>query len=74
MVEYPIAEKFKDGTYMKPVCKNTEFFIGGFHVVKKRFYVAVSKYRGARIEYDKRTEDKPLHIAYEIMRDYIDLV
>jgi len=71
---YPIAEKFKDGTYIKPICKNSEFFKGGFLAMQKRFGVVVSPFRGAFNEYKKRADGEPLHIASEIMRDYIQLV
>ena len=71
---YPIAEKFENGTYVKPVCKNSDFFVGGFFAIQKRFGVVVSPFRGAFNEYKKRVEGKPQYIAIETMRDYIQLV
>ena len=73
-MQYSIAEKFENGTFEKPIFKVDEFYKGGFSAMQKRFGAALAPYHGAYKEYAVRTENQPLHIASEIMRDYVQIV
>ncbi|MCL2603937.1 MAG: hypothetical protein FWD90_05620 [Defluviitaleaceae bacterium] len=73
---YPIAEKFKLGTYEKPSLKREEFYKGGYHAMKKRLQEALHPFPGAYAEYLSRSESEDMEYsdAVGIMWEYVELV
>ena len=69
----PIADKFENGTFVKPIVKETEFFVGGFYAMLKRLRVALRPFRGAWEEYEKRTQDMVMVGAIGTMWEYVQL-
>lgn len=70
-MRYPIADKFKDGSLVKPIFKKEEFYIGGFWSILDRFKLSVKSFPGAFEEFESRTEDFDIVDTVSAMRDYV---
>ena len=70
---YPIAEKFKDETFIKPTLKKTEFYKGGVLAMQKRFQRSLIPFHGAFAEFVSRTEGLDNSSTVAIMWEYIRL-
>ncbi|MCL2501493.1 MAG: hypothetical protein FWE90_14320 [Defluviitaleaceae bacterium] len=70
----PEAEKFKNGTYKKPIIKKEDFFKGGFYIMCKRLHQALHPFPGTYKEFLSRTDEVTYSVAVGIMWDYIELV
>lgn len=70
-MEYPIAQKFKNGEYKKPVLSKDVFYKGGITAMVKKFKSAVIPFDGTYSEFVKRTEDCATADVVYTMWDYI---
>jgi len=70
---YPIAEKFANGTYVKPIVKKKEFYKGGMFPLERRFHRAIAQFPGAYEEFQARTEGMANYNVIGTMWDYIAL-
>jgi len=70
---YPIAEKFQDGTYIKPIVLKNEFYKGGMLAMERRLRSAMVPFRGAYEEWKGRVDGKPNWEFVGIMWDYVAL-
>jgi hypothetical protein len=71
---YPIAEQFRNGTFVKPIQKKEEFYIGGLFAMQRRLEKALAPFRGAYQEYVRRTDDLPNYHVVAAMWDYVKIV
>jgi len=67
----PIAEKFNNGTYKKPLVQRGEFFKGGVFQMQKRLQRALHPFPGAYDEFVRRTEDLSQAEIINTMWDYV---
>ena len=72
-MEHPIAQKFADGTYTKPIVKKIEFYKGGMFALERRFHRAVAPFLGAYEEFQARTEGMANYNIIGVMWDYVAL-
>ena len=70
---YPIAEKFKNKTYIKPTVKKTEFYKGGLLAMEQRFKLSLLPFPGAFKEFSERTQDLESPFIVGIMWEYVRL-
>jgi len=64
---------FADGTFAKPVVKESEFFVGGYYAMTKRLKRALVPFAGAFDEYETRTAAMEINGAVGTMWEYIEL-
>ncbi|MCL2365104.1 MAG: hypothetical protein FWC71_10630 [Defluviitaleaceae bacterium] len=72
-MEYPVAEMFANGTYIKPIVKKKEFYKGGMFALERRFHRAVAPFVGAYEEFQVRTEGMANYNIIGVMWDYVAL-
>jgi len=70
---YPIAEKFANGTFIKPIVKKKEFYKGGMFALEKRFHRAIVQFNGAYEEFCARTDGMANYNIIGTMWDYVSL-
>jgi len=70
---YPIAEKFKDGTFTKPTLKKNEFYKGGLFAMQERLQKSLLPFPGAFREFTERAKDLEDAFIISKMWDYIRL-
>lgn len=73
-VKDPVAQKFANNEYVKPIFKKEEFYKGGFFAMKKRLQSALITFPNAYLEFERRTDELPIADSIAIMRDYIQVV
>ena len=70
---YPIAEKFKNESFVKPALKKTEFYKGGLFAMQRRFQHSLLPFPGAFREFLERTEGLDNSSIVTVMWEYVRL-